>query len=830
MNQKNSLLLEKITFSLLILCSILSLVSTGVTIIPYTEQLLLILIGFFCLFTFIISIQRNIFLDCIKNCKFYFLFTLCIGIISTIKYINAIWAREEITFFTVYQIVFFVLFGFFIYVYLYDRKSKIKYVLLSLSIPLTIIVLVYKDRFMLDQELYRLMGLYENPNILGLFCVVSCFSSLYLFANAKNFAFVHALCFSICAAALLLTLSRGAILGLITGIVLIGFSSLINHDAIQWRALIKNVVIICAMTAIFTIIFMPNASDMDKAFVVGGESAKQNESIEKSDSNSKSDVSIGEELLENKIIENDDQTKVNNSAIKDRFSLSADNNSSILHNLRIRIWSAYFDIADKYWAFGTDYSLTERPIVDGMVRDPHNTFIYTLFRYGIFGLITFTVLIASICFNFILHNRKQMASILIFALFLSIMIISCINDLVNTSIFFIVIAVTLLEMSGKSDDKEKEKIVHVLQVFSSINKGGAESRMMDIYRILDKESIQMDFAVLSEDVETQFYYDEIRELGGEIYKIQSLHNIGLYKYLKQWKAILEKNKYDVMHVHSSLQSWIPLTIALIFGVEKRIAHARDSGFGKRNIPKKIVDVFSHILIRLVSTDRIYCSKEAADYVFGKVLKISTHCYFLPNAINIKDFTKISEDKIKKIKEEIGIENFSYIIGTVGNSRPVKNHTFLVQVLHYLIKMNVNVVLLIVGDNAKDDEAKKYIKENNLEENVCFLGVRNDMPELLQIFDVFVLPSLFEGAPGSVVEAQAVNVPCVLSDTITHAIDVGSGLLEYISLNSSLQSWAETIVKCCKKSRKSFEETQTKLKNKGYDVFNARDRLMEIYVK
>ena len=137
-------------------------------------------------------------------------------------------------------------------------------------------------------------------------------------------------------------------------------------------------------------------------------------------------------------------------------------------------------------------------------------------------------------------------------------------------------------------------------------------------------------------------------------------------------------------------------------------------------------------------------------------------------------------------------------------------------------------MLIVGNHENDTEAKQYVSENGLERHILFVGQRNDVPELLQILDLFVLPSIREGAPGSAIEAQAANVPCILSDTITRAVDVGTGLVSYLSLDDSLAHWANKMLECCKMQKPAFGESVEILSNAGYDRQTSSKMLMDIY--
>lgn len=330
----------------------------------------------------------------------------------------------------------------------------------------------------------------------------------------------------------------------------------------------------------------------------------------------------------------------------------------------------------------------------------------------------------------------------------------------------------------------------------------------------------------SPNIKQHFFYDEILSLGGKVYEIQSWKKIGITKYFSQWKSLLLN--YEIVHAHMGLESGIPLFFAWLNDVPIRIAHARDSGVYDISTLKKFYLTVIKKMTYFFSTDKIYCSKEAAIYAFGQKNLNKKHFYFLPNAIDLNLFKIIDMTAKQKIIEEFNFGQYDYILGTVGNGRTVKNHIFLVKIFYEFLKLSPNSVLLIVGDNEQDVEAKKYIKNTNIENNVIFTGVRKDIPNILQILDLFILPSLTEGAPGSVIEAQAANVPCILSDTITHSVDVGTGIIKYLSLNKSEEFWANEMLQSCQMKRPNYGITIMQLQKSGYDIDSSLNKLLEIY--
>ena len=353
--------------------------------------------------------------------------------------------------------------------------------------------------------------------------------------------------------------------------------------------------------------------------------------------------------------------------------------------------------------------------------------------------------------------------------------------------------------------------------------------MMDIYRNIDREKVQFDFAVTTPGVESNFFYREILSLGGYVHEIRSWRVTGIAGYFRQWKTILAEGNYRIVHTHTSIGAGWPLFFAWLNNVPKRIAHARESGLGEndKTLRGKIGLRIFRLMTNIFSTEQIYCSPEAASYVFGKRALEKKHTHFLPNAIELSSFVEMNEERKREIRRELGVADASYVLGTVGNAWPVKNHIFLVQVFHRFITQNPVAKLVIVGNDVKDEAAKEYVAANGIQNSVLFTGVKSNISEILQILDVFLLPSLSEGAPGSVIEAQAANVPCILSDTITRAVDVGTGLVKYVPLNSP-ERWVDEMKKSCQMDRPEAANTIALLRRKGYDVSTSAERLLQIY--
>lgn len=364
----------------------------------------------------------------------------------------------------------------------------------------------------------------------------------------------------------------------------------------------------------------------------------------------------------------------------------------------------------------------------------------------------------------------------------------------------------------------------ILHVFSTLNKGGAESRVMDLYRALDKTQTQFAFAVTTPG--EHFYMEDIRSQGGKIYYVKSRREIGLTAWLRQWKEIFAELQPHAVHSHTGFDSSIIVLVAWMFRVPKRLCHARDmmssssfAGRGRQHICR--------LMMRIFSTDLVACSTEAGGFLFGK-RTMRKRGILLPNAVDLEKITSSRAAVPAGYRPSLQIETFDYVIGSVGNLRPVKNQRFMLDIMKSLLQVRSNGVLLIAGEGEERQGLLRHAEELGIQENVRLLGQRNDIPQLLSVLDLFLLTSFSEGLPGCVVEALACNLPCLISDTITRDLDIGTGLLSYCSLDAPLSQWRDTAMAMMDAPRPIQEDTLRLLRSHGFGVHEALRRLLTIY--
>ncbi|GBD82279.1 hypothetical protein TEHD86_1001 [Tetragenococcus halophilus subsp. halophilus] len=366
----------------------------------------------------------------------------------------------------------------------------------------------------------------------------------------------------------------------------------------------------------------------------------------------------------------------------------------------------------------------------------------------------------------------------------------------------------------------------VLYLVNSLGKGsGVMSFVMNTYRNIDRKNIQIDFIV---NKKTDVNYEkELKELGANIYYILAPQKIsvgGIKKYFKKvWNFFeLHKNEYEVIHSHVPTFNFWYFPIAKKFGIEKRIVHSHSSNSSSRLI-SRIRNFFLLTTVKQTANYFIACSKEAAVYLFGKKLVYKNKVTIINNGIDIERFS-YNEGTRHSLRKELGLEG-KFVLGHVGRFSDEKNHKFLIETFFRITQIYPRSILLLIGEGSLKPNIENKITELKLTENVIFLGLRDDVNQVMQAMDSFVLPSLFEGLGIVAIEAQAAGLPCYVSKGVPKEVDI-TDLITYISLNKSPEHWAQEIVK--KKDSSSRSLYSKTIKSKNYDIVDTVKKLENFY--
>lgn len=365
-----------------------------------------------------------------------------------------------------------------------------------------------------------------------------------------------------------------------------------------------------------------------------------------------------------------------------------------------------------------------------------------------------------------------------------------------------------------------EEPIRVASVIGRYIGGGVEAVTINYYRNIDKNKVQLDF-ICDED-STNIPYEEIEKMGGKVIIIPSYSKP--FKYHKELKRVLKEGNYKIVHSNINTLSVFSLFSAKCAGVPVRIAHSHSTTNKKekkKNLMKQVLRPFSKVF----ATDYMCCSELAGRWLFGNKEYDKGNVYLLNNAIDLDKF-KYNESLRKKKRKELGIKDDTLVIGHIGRFVAQKNHDYLIDIFNEIHKKNNNSILLLAGQGPLMEDVKNKVKELNLEDSVKFLGQRNDANELYQAFDVFLLPSLYEGLPVVGVEAQASGLLCYLSDDMTKETKV-LDITKFMSLNNTPEEWANNILDDVKKYKRI--DTSKEMTAKNFNIKEEAKKLEEYYL-
>lgn len=369
------------------------------------------------------------------------------------------------------------------------------------------------------------------------------------------------------------------------------------------------------------------------------------------------------------------------------------------------------------------------------------------------------------------------------------------------------------------------KLINVLQIGMSWNIGGTESYIMQQYRNADSEKIHYDFVNINSHKQIAFY-DEIVSRGSKVYGICSRH-LNPFKHYYQWTMLMNsvKGKYNTIVLNTnSLEYVFPMFIARVYGIPIRIIHSHNSGNQhKVGLVRKLLVRFNKMLLKLSAPLYCACSEKAGKWMFGEKQQFTV----IHNAIDTEKFTYNLKIR-SEVRKQLDVEN-CFVLGHVASFCYQKNNEFMIDIFNEVHNLQTNTRLLLIGDDINGDHAviescKSKVNKLGLEKYVQFLGMRTDVPDLMQAMDCFVLPSRFEGLPFVGIEAQASGLPCFFSDTITKELEI-TNLCHFIRLDKSAKEWAKVILENSPIERRDMSKD---ISDAGYDIKTEVKKIEKIY--
>ena len=363
----------------------------------------------------------------------------------------------------------------------------------------------------------------------------------------------------------------------------------------------------------------------------------------------------------------------------------------------------------------------------------------------------------------------------------------------------------------KNSDREP---IRVAQIVGKMLGGGVEAVVMNYYRHIDRSKVQFDFLV--DEDSTRVPEDEITALGGRIFRIPPYqHPI---RYRRELIRLMREQRWPIVHSNINTLSVFPLSAAKRVGVPVRIAHSH-STMGKGEFAKNAMKLVLRPFANVYPTARFACSRYAGKWLFGKNADFTV----IPNAIELDKFRFNAETR-KQTRKELGISDDMFLIGHVGRFMPQKNQSFLVDVLAGLLPKRPDVMLAFVGDGPDRTAVQQHVEELGIVDHVLFLGQRSDVNRLYQAFDVFCLPSLYEGLCVVGIEAQRAGLPCLFSDAITREVDV-TGASRFMPITSP-EEWISFISAIESGTRISSSEKVFS----DYDISENAQKLTSMYLR
>lgn len=358
----------------------------------------------------------------------------------------------------------------------------------------------------------------------------------------------------------------------------------------------------------------------------------------------------------------------------------------------------------------------------------------------------------------------------------------------------------------------------ILFISKWLSVAGTETFMMNVLRNINRQKFHVDFLIFS-DLESD-YSKEAEQLGAKIYRLPA-RNSGFIYYKKLDDFFRDKGGlYDVIHsCEGSLSSIAPIYYAHKYRIPIRIIHSHNSNC--KGFINRVLHEINRCFIPLLSTCNLACSSLAARHFFWK-----KDYEIIKNGVDTNKY-KFSAERRILFRKKHNIPSAAHVLGHIGRFDEVKNHEFLLEIFFEYRRKNQDAILLLVGSGLLEDKIKQKVHRLGLDECIYFLGVRSDIPDILCAMDCFVMPSLYEGLPFVLVEAQTSGLPCVISNTINKDSKL-TPYLAFCGLNDDAELWVEEINNII--GMNDREEGTRYIEEQGFDILSTVRYLESLYEK
>ncbi|GLC87318.1 glycosyltransferase [Lysinibacillus piscis] len=357
-----------------------------------------------------------------------------------------------------------------------------------------------------------------------------------------------------------------------------------------------------------------------------------------------------------------------------------------------------------------------------------------------------------------------------------------------------------------------KKILHIIP---TTDFGGITTMILDIWTQTNKALYHFDFVVFNKG----FYHEHFMAQGSQLFYQPYITEQGPIAYMKNIYQIIRHNGYEAVHDHTGYRAMFTMFAARLARVPCRVLHSHTTVAEQWNQPHLLAILKK--LSTINATTLLACSPQAGAFCFdNKPFDI------LANPVNIANSKRLSPNDKERYQQLLGIKDNQLILGHIGRFMPVKNHAFLLKLAQYLKNKDIAFQLFLVGEGPLEQKIQAWIAQHHLQESVKLLGQRADIFELLQLFDVLLLPSLEEGFGMVLLEAQLCGTPAIASSTVPKEPDLELGLVTYLDTQGELEEWVQAIVE--KRQPVSSQQIVQCLYDKGLHVTAVADKLCTYY--
>lgn len=360
-------------------------------------------------------------------------------------------------------------------------------------------------------------------------------------------------------------------------------------------------------------------------------------------------------------------------------------------------------------------------------------------------------------------------------------------------------------------------MIRVLHVIGGMNRAGAETMLMNVYREIDRSLVQFDFVYFT--AESCDFDAEIEALGGRVVR---LPGNPISRFGKLFRA-LRAGDWRIVHSHTLFSSGLHLLAARLAGVPRRIVHSHSTEDNNSStVFGRAYQSVMRRLLSMVATDFFACGVDAANNLFpGR-----TDTRIIPNAIDFEQFSSPVRDDSRN---GLGVLDSCLVIVQIGRLERVKNQLFSLQIAEAIRTKGIDFRLLLIGRGPDFHTISAAVEECSLANEVQMLGIREDIAVLMAAADVMLMPSLHEGLAVVVVEAQASGLPSVLSSAVTSEVDFGLGLVNFVDLSSPPSVWADKLIAAAAVPRTNLRMRRKQFAARGYMACSSAELLTQIYV-